>query len=186
MTTPPARAKWPSRFRHWLTHGWRQRLLSLAVLAAALLAANAWQTRHMPTGAAPALSGTLTDGRPLTLAQWRAAHPGRAVAVHFWAEWCAICRFEQGNIARLMHDWPVLTVATRSGDGPALARTLSRQGLNNWPAIADEDGAIARIWGINAVPTLVVIDPQGHIRFASTGYTPTLTMRLRLWWAQHF
>ncbi len=181
-----ARPRWPARFCQWIKRGWRRRLVSLAVFAAALLAVGAWQTRHVPDGMAPALAGTLPDGRALTLAQWRAAHPGRAVAVHFWAEWCSICRLEQGHVSSLMQNWPVLTVATRSGDGQAVARTLARRGLGGWPTIVDEDGAIARAWGISGVPAFIVIDPQGQIRAASMGYTPTLTMRLRLWWAQRF
>ena len=32
------------------------------------------------------------------LEQWRAAHLGCAVAVHFWAAWCGICQLEQGNV----------------------------------------------------------------------------------------
>ena len=174
------------RLRDWLTRRWRQRLTSLALLAAVLLATGAWQTRHMPSGPAPALVGTLPDGRTLTLEQWRAAHPGRAVAVHFWAAWCGICQLEQGNVSSVMRDWPVLTVATRSGDGRAVARALATRGLTQWPTIVDESGAIARAWGASGVPAFIVIDPQGHARAASMGYTPTLTMRLRLWWAQHF
>ena len=152
-----ARPRWPARFCQWLKRGWRRRLVSLAVFAAALLAVGAWQTRHVPDGMAPALAGTLPDGR-----------------------------LEQGHVSSLMQNWPVLTVATRSGDGQAVARTLARRGLGGWPTIVDEDGAIARAWGISGVPAFIVIDPQGQIRAASMGYTPTLTMRLRLWWAQRF
>ena len=73
-----ARLRWPARFCQWLKRGWRRRLVSLAVFAAALLAVGAWQTRHVPDGMAPALAGTLPDGRALTLAQWCTSGPSGA------------------------------------------------------------------------------------------------------------
>ena len=184
MTNPaPVLVSIPARIGRAL----RKTLPTLALCAAALLAANAWHTRHLPAGQAPALAGPLPHraGQPelnLTLAQWRAAHPGRPVALHFWADWCGICRLEQGSISALMQEQPILTIATRSGPPPALAQTLAKRQLD-WPAIVDENGAIARAWGITSLPTFIVIDPQGRISSASSGYTPALMMKLRLWWA---
>ena len=48
----------------------------------------------------------------------------------------------------------------------------------------DPQGTLSRSWGVRAVPALVVIDAQGQVRFATSGYTPEWAMRLRLWWAQ--
>ena len=200
---PPTPARHRPALRQTLRQVLRQILQTLALCAIALLAANAWHTRHLPAGQAPALAGPLIGALPanlpeplpasasaasaaqpptLTLAQWRAAHPGRPVALHFWADWCGICRLEQPAISALMADTPVLTIATRSGPPPALAQTLAKRQLN-WPAIVDERGDIARAWGIASLPTFIVIDPQGRISSASSGYTPALMMKLRLWWA---
>lgn len=180
--TASSRPAWPVRLvQHLRRHG-RSYLLRLALFVALVAGLGAWQARHLPSGAAPALAGPLTDGRTLTLAQWRAAHPGRAVALHVWAEWCGICRLEEHSVSRVAADYPVLTIATRSGAGPAVARTLAQRGLD-WPVIVDADGAIARAWRVPALPTFIVIDPQGRVRGASVGYTTELGMRLRLWWA---
>ncbi|MDO5088014.1 MAG: protein disulfide oxidoreductase [Comamonadaceae bacterium] len=172
----------PARLLLRLRQNWRSHLMSLALFVALVAGFGAWQTRHLPSGPAPALAGPLVDGRELTLAQWRAAHPGRAVALHVWAEWCGICRMEEHSVSRVAADHPVLTIAMRSGPGPAVARTLAQRGLD-WPVIVDADGAIARAWRVPAVPTFIVIDPQGQVRSASVGYTTELGMRLRLWWA---
>ena len=97
---------------------WRRHLGTLAMVAVALLGAHAWQTRQVPSGPAPdfsALAVSAQDGAVLGLAQWRAAHPGQPVALHFWAEWCAICKLEQHSVTRVASDWPVLTVAMQSG-----------------------------------------------------------------------
>lgn len=165
---------------------WRRHLGTLAMVAVALLGAHAWQTRHVPSGPAPdfsALAVSTQDGAVLGLAQWRAAHPGQPVALHFWAEWCAICKLEQHSVTRVASDWPVLTVAMQSGDVAAVRRTLAQRGLN-WPTVIDADGALAARYGFRAVPAFVAIDPAGRISATSVGYTSEIGMRLRLWWAR--
>ena len=111
---------------------WRRHLGTLAMVAVALLGAPAWQTRPVPSGPAPdfsALAVSTQDGAVLGLAQWRAAHPGQPVALHFWAEWCAICKLEQHSVTRVASDWPVLTVAMQSGDVAALRQGAARAEL---------------------------------------------------------
>ena len=165
---------------------WRRHLGTLAVVAVARLGPHAWQTRQVPSGPAPdvgALAVSTQDGAVLGLAQWRAAHPGQPVALHFWAEWCAICKLEQHSVTRVASDWPVLTVAMQSGDVAAVRRTLAQRGLN-WPTVIDADGALAARYGFRAVPAFVAIDPAGRISATSVGYTSEIGMRLRLWWAR--
>ena len=174
------RAQAPARGR------WRSHLVTLAMVLAVLAGVHLWQTRHVPRGAAPdfeALAVSAQDGAVLSLAQWRAAHPGRPVALHFWADWCTICRLEQSSITAVAGDWPVLTVAMQSGDVAAVRRVLAQRGLA-WPTVIDPDGALAARYGLGAVPAFVVIDAAGRIRASSVGYTSETGMRLRLWWAQ--
>ncbi len=176
-----------SGFKAWLFN-WRSHALTLLLLTVVVLAVNAWQTRDLPTGPAPAfdaeLAGALGAER-ITLEAWRAQHPGRAVALHFWADWCPICRAEEGSVSDVQQDWPVLTIAMRSGDTAKVARVLQQRQLP-WLAAVDEDGSLSARYGLKAVPAFVVLDAQGRIRHASVGYTPELGMRVRLWLAQHF
>ena len=92
---------------------------------------------------------------------------------------------EEGSITDVQQDWPVLTVAMRSGDAARVQRELQQRGLP-WLSAVDADGAIAKRYGLVSVPAFVVLDPEGRIRHASVGYTPEWSMRLRLWLAQHF
>lgn len=150
-----------------------------------LVAGNAWHTRDVPQGVAPDFSVRLATGEMTTLTQWRASHPGHAVALHFWADWCPICRVEEHNVTNVASDWPILSVAMQSGD-PAKVRLVLSQRQLNWPTAVDAQGEVSNLYGIKAVPAFVVIDPQGQLRGASSGYTSEMTMRLRLWWAQTF
>ncbi len=148
---------------------------------------HAWQTRGVPAGLAPDLPVVVItpDGaaRHTTLAEWRALHPGSAVALHFWADWCPVCRLEQDNITRVGRDWPVLTVGMQSGGSAKLAATLRARALP-WSVAPDADGSITRAHGFAAVPAFAVVAPDGTLRSASVGYTSELGMRMRLWWSQ--
>ena len=179
------------RVRAWLLgwlKNWRSHAVTLLLFVAVMLAVNAWQTRQVPAGLAPAFSAPLaasTASAPISLEQWRAQHPGRAVALHFWADWCPICRLEEGSISSVQQDWPVLAVAMRSGSAAHVAGVLQQRGLP-WTSATDADGSIAASYGLKAVPAFIVLDAQGNIRHASVGYTTQAGMRLRLWLAQHF
>lgn len=163
--------------RRWLRWGAEIGGVVLIVLAVQL-----WQSRDVPGGPAPAFAAPMSDGRAGSLGDWRAAHPGQAVAIYFWADWCPICKAQEGNITALRADWPVLTVAMQSGTAPQVAKALRERGLD-WPTVIDADGAIAARYGLHGVPALVIVDANGNLSSVAVGYTTTPGMRLRLWWA---
>lgn len=171
--------RWPTRA------GFKRLLVDVVLLVAVVFGVQAWQQRDVPSGPAPAIAGTLADGSRFDLTTWRAGYPNRPIALHFWAEWCPICGKEEGSVTAVLADWPVMTVAMRSGSSAQVAAHLRDSGLA-WPALVDADGHIAAAYGLKGVPALVVIDRDGTIRSVSTGYTTELGMRLRLWWADHF
>ncbi|MES2399520.1 MAG: redoxin domain-containing protein [Pseudomonadota bacterium] len=177
------------RFAAHLRNNWKSHLAQLALLVAIVVAVQAWQTRHVPAGPAPdlAISVLQPDGttHSTTLAQWRQAHPGQPVALHFWAEWCPICRAEESSVTRLAQDWPVLTVAMQSGPATKVGQVLQQRQLP-WQTAVDAQGELTRAFGFQSVPSFVVIDGQGRLRGASAGYTTELGMRLRLWWVRLF
>ncbi|MEW6648250.1 MAG: protein disulfide oxidoreductase [Pseudomonadota bacterium] len=167
------------RLRHWFAP---RRLLRLGgellLLLILLLGVEAYLTRDAARGPAPALAATLSDGRAFELAQLR----GAPALVYFWGTWCPVCRAEQGTIDALAQDVPLLTVAMQSGTAPEVNQYLTQHGLR-WATVADEQGDIARQWGVSGVPAMFVVDGQGEIRFVTRGYTTGWGLRLRLWWA---
>ncbi len=118
----------------------------------------------------------------ISLDAWRAQHNGRPVVLYFWAEWCPICKVQQGAINALMPDIPVLTIATQSGDAAAVKKALITRQLP-WLTAVDERGALWRSYGLSGVPTTIVLDAQGHISSVSVGYTSAWMLRLKIWWA---
>jgi thiol-disulfide isomerase/thioredoxin len=162
---------------------WPRWLAEIGVFLLIVLAIQWWQARDVPGGPAPDFEAVFADGRRSGLAAFRAGHPGRVTALYFWAEWCPICRAQQGSVDALRADWPVLTVAMQSGDAAAVAKVQAERGLA-WTTAIDPDGRIAARYGLRGVPALVVIGPEGEMRAVAVGYTTEIGMRLRLWWAQ--
>jgi thiol-disulfide isomerase/thioredoxin len=161
---------------------WPRWAAEIGVVVLLVFAIQWWQARDVPRGPAPDFTAAMADGRAGSLAEWRAAHPGRTIGVYFWAEWCPICKMQEGSIDALRADWPVFTVAMQSGDAAAVAKSLRQRGLD-WPTAIDPDGSIAARYGLHGVPALVVVDDRGEIRSVMVGYTTSPGMRLRMWWA---
>ena len=153
-------------------------LRDLLILLALFAAIQWWQARDLVKDAAPPLTGLLIDGTPFQLDPAQGPY-----LVHFWATWCPICRLEQDSIDAIARDHPVITVATSSGNAEEMAEYMQQNGLTK-PVLMDEEGGLARNWGVYGVPATFVVDTDGMIRHASMGYSTGLGLRLRLWLAR--
>ena len=165
------------------TPRWRRWGLEALIFVAGMALFQVWQNRNAPSGPAPAIVGQTLAGQPFDLAAWRNAHPGQAALIYFWAEWCGVCRTTAGSVENVAKDWPTITLAIQSGDATAIAKVMQQRDYN-WPiTLADPKAEHFRHYGFQGVPAMVILDPAGHIRFVSQGYTSEIGLRLRLWWA---
>lgn len=159
---------------------WKRIALEVGVFIAIIVAVRAWQKRDAISGAAPELRGVdARDATPLVLA----AAPGEPVLVHFWATWCGVCRAEEGTIDGLAEDHNVITIATQSGQPADLRAYLDEHELD-FPVISDPTGSIAQAWGVHAFPTSFVVGADGSVRSVEVGYTTSLGLRARLFFAR--
>lgn len=157
----------------------RKRWLILEVIIVAILffGLRAWQQRHLVSGVAPQITGQLLDGRVLDWQSYR----GRPLLVHFWASWCPVCKLEQDSVQQLAKDYPVITLASWSGEGDEVAAYMQKNQLD-FPVLVDAQGDWAERFGISGVPASFLLDAEGNIAFAEIGYTSEWGFRLRLWW----
>ena len=160
----------------------RRRSLKLALeillFLVVFLLLKAYLQRDLVTGEAPPLEGELLNGQTVSLQDYR----GKPLLLHFWASWCSVCKLEQGSINAVSADHPVLTIAMQSGTAEEVSDYLAQQGLD-FPVLVDEQGDLARRFGVRGVPTSFILDPSGRITFAEVGYTTGWGLRARLWWA---
>ena len=152
----------------------RRRVLAAGAAACALPAA--WAARA-ETGfdvlpwpankAAPAQLGIDAAGRSWNLAEQR----GRALLINFWASWCEPCREEMPSLQRLATsraaDLQVLTVNFK--DPPAGTQGFISQSGLQLPVVRDEDGALARQWGVRVFPSTVLVDADGVVQSTLRG-----------------
>ncbi len=120
---------------------------------------------------------TLLDGEKFT------PKTDKPLLVHFWADWCPTCSMEASNIQRVSQYYEVLTIAVKSGSDENIKKYLQENNLN-FKVINDKNAFIARDFNIAAYPTTFIYDKDKNLVFSEVGYTSTLGLFVRMWWAE--
>jgi thiol-disulfide isomerase/thioredoxin len=124
------------------------------------------------TGSARAFTATDIDGKVWTLDDLR----GKVALLDFWATWCGPCRREIPGLVELAATYRpeeliILGVSLDTLDRMPLEqfRKWLAENSMTWPQIYEGsgwDGAIARLYGIPAIPFPVLLDAQGRVAAA--------------------
>lgn len=130
--------------------------------------------------AAPDIAGTTLDGEELALSDLR----GNVVVINVWGSWCGPCREEAPDLARIARqtaDDGVRFVGIDTRDNLAAAKAFVRAFEIPYPSWFDEDGRLllefSGIIPVGAVPSTVVIDPEGRIAARVVGKITYGTLR---------
>lgn len=144
-----------------------RRLLLLAWLVLAACSDEA-PPQLTPGSAAPPFSAPGLDGQLLA---FPGEFPGKALAVVFWNEACPPCVRELQEIARehRRSAHPLAILAIHVGQDKTTAAALVRRLGLGFPVLFDEDGTIARRYGVIALPTTYFIDAAGKLRSKLVG-----------------
>ena len=156
-------------------------IFDVALIIGLMFSIHAWQTRELPVNEpAPA--------RPLlTLAGDSIQSPiqhGEVGVVYFFAPWCHVCRASMDNLDQLLADENVAwasAIALDYSSTAAVQQFVDELGIS-MPVLMGQ-GQEARDWKIRGFPTYFVIDSKGQINSSSVGYSTSLGLRFRIWWA---
>ncbi|MFT5679443.1 MAG: thiol-disulfide isomerase/thioredoxin [Myxococcota bacterium] len=120
---------------------------------------------------------TLPDlaGQQVSLADFS----GQTVVLNFWATWCGPCRMEIPAFSSFADDNPEIPVLGIAVDGtaPELRRASSELGIT-YPVLIADAATKAR-YGVETLPTTVVVGEDGAVRYAHAG----LMLQPQLLWA---
>ena len=103
------------------------------------------------------------EGQQFTLEDFE----GKYLLLNVWATWCPPCRKELPDLQGLQQklggqQFQVVALSTDAGKRASVLRLYQELGLNVDSIFIDETGSAMRKLGIFAMPTTLLIDPQGR------------------------
>ncbi len=121
--------------------------------------------------AAPDFTLKSRSGENIKLSELR----GEVVMVNFWASWCAPCRQEMPLLEEL-HDrysdlgFTLLGVNVEEDSNAAL--DMLKEIPVTFPVLFDNRNTVSKLYNVVAMPTTVILDRDGTVRFVHKGYLP--------------
>ena len=143
------------------------RALSLSILAmvASVTLASSVQ------GPAPGFSLMTKDGQAFSLDELK----GDVVMINFWATWCGPCRKEMPLLDALYKRYERLgftLVGVNVEEDPSGADKFLQETPVSFPILYDTDNTVSKLYDVNAMPSTVLVDRQGNMRYLHKGYKP--------------
>jgi thiol-disulfide isomerase/thioredoxin len=139
--------------------------LLLAVAAAFALGSCA------PAGpeTAPEVRFTSLTGQPFSTSDLR----GKVVLVNFWATWCAPCRKEMPHLNRIADKYRasgLVMLGVNIDDDVRTASDVAAKLGVKFPVLLDTDKKVSKLYDLNSMPSTLVIDRNGRVRYVHRGY----------------
>ncbi|WP_184548696.1 TlpA family protein disulfide reductase [Mucilaginibacter sp. FT3.2] len=132
---------------------------------------RAYEAKIKPTvlklnEAIPTFSVTTIDGKKISLTELK----GKYVLLDFWATWCPPCLAEMPFIKAIRKNYPaeklVIIGISQDNDSAKLGVFVKKQEMN-WLHIYDRNKALVNLYGIEAIPTLILMDKAGKMIYKS-------------------
>jgi peroxiredoxin len=102
---------------------------------------------------------------------------GQVVLINFWATWCGPCRQELPLLDRIHRRYQdagfaVLGINVEGADKQDEAQAMISKAGVTFPVLVDEGQQISELYALEAMPTSVVVDRDGVVRYVHLGYKP--------------
>ena len=122
---------------------------------------------------APPFSITTLDEQRLTLEDLK----GRVVLLDFWATWCGPCRQATPGLKSLYtkyKDRPFVIIGVSLDYESAPWRSYVKDNGMEWPQYYDRNRSMMKLFGVQPIPSYVLIDHEGIVRDTHSGWSPSV------------
>ncbi|GAB4366854.1 MAG: hypothetical protein Kow00128_10700 [Deltaproteobacteria bacterium] len=147
---------------------------ALTCLLVGMLLVSSAHALCVETGkAVPEISLPSLEGEPVSLAGFR----GKIVLLAFWASWCPRCEEELTFLQGVYKTSPDIVVVAINQESQNISRAhieRIRNTLKDWkidfPVLLDKNLDAWNSFCINALPTSIILDKSGVVRWAEANY----------------
>ena len=119
---------------------------------------------------APPFMATTLDGQHITMDSLA----GKVVLIDFWATWCGPCREALPHIQHIAHKFdgqPLVVISISLDSDEAKWKTFVEKNQMTWTQVRDGgfNGAVAKKFGVTAIPATFTIDADGVLEDQHVG-----------------
>ena len=128
-------------------------------------------TARAVSGIAPDFALQSRDGETVSLAGLR----GQVVMINFWATWCGPCREEMPHLEALHQRYSALgftLLGVNVEEDSENAEAWLEEMPVSFPILFDPENRVSVLYNVLAMPSTVLVDRQGNLRFLHHGYQP--------------
>ena len=119
--------------------------------------------------AAPDFTLKSRDGKNVRLSDLR----GQVVLLNFWASWCGPCRQEMPILDEIHNKYKSLGFSVLGVNLDAKSSKAIKYLKDtpvSFPVLYDPKGDVSSQYGVQAMPSTVIIDKDGNVRYLHEGY----------------
>jgi peroxiredoxin len=139
----------------------------LAFVLVIMLSAPA--TADVLNSPAPTFSLPDRSGNIVSLDDYK----GQVVLMNFWASWCGPCRQEMPLLEELHQRYAPLgftLLGINVEEDSSLADSFLAGTPVEFPILYDRSNAVSKAYDVIAMPTTIIVDREGRVRFIHHGY----------------
>ena len=143
----------------------------LSVLFIMLMAGTVFSSVQAATvdQAAPDFTLKSLSGKNIKLSEYA----GNVVMLNFWASWCGPCRKEMPLLNALHNKYETLgfvILGVNVEQELRLAKSFLADTPVDFPILFDVSNTVSKAYDVIAMPTTVMIDRNGQVRYIHKGY----------------
>ena len=132
------------------------------------------------SGKAPDFTLKSNTGKNLKLSEFR----GQVVMLNFWASWCGPCRQEMPILEQIQQRYNSLgftILGVNVEEDSSKAKAMLREVPVSFPILFDTSNKASKLYKVSAMPSTVLIDRDGNLRYLHKGYKPGDEAQYKKW-----